>query len=123
MVKAKKLRLDDIAAVMNRGANILVVNPFDENHKESIIKGLESCKLDIQIKIDGNNIVVNLGDMPSDVKTECLNSLKKMSTKAIDQIKDIRHSIVNEMKKVEKILSKDDARKLEKTILADVIEK
>ena len=108
---------------MNRGANILVVNPFDETHKESIIKGLESSKLDVQIKLDQQNIVVNLGDMPSDVKNEALNTLKKLSTNAVDQIKDVRHNIMNEIKKIEKILSKDDARKLEKTLLQEVVEK
>jgi len=61
--------------------------------------------------------------MPSELKNECLSLLKKLSTKSIDLLKDIRHNIINEIKKLEKIIGKDEAKKLEKNILQEVFEK
>jgi ribosome recycling factor len=121
-VKAKKYKLSELGTVMVRGANILVINPFEEDHKEAIIKSVESSKLDVQINIEGSNIVVTLGAIPSDIKNESIQNLKKMTDNAKEKLKNARHNCSSEMKKLEKILGKDEGKRLETSIL-DFIDK
>jgi ribosome recycling factor len=101
---------------MVRGANVLVINPFENDHKEPIVKGVESSKLDVQITSEDNNIVVTLGAIPNDIKQENLQLIKKQTDQAKDSIKTIRQACNNEMKKLEKILGKDEGKRLETTI-------
>ncbi len=107
---------------MMRGTNTIVINPFDEHHREKIIKGVESSKLDVQVTTDENNIVVAIGAIPDDLKNENLQQCKKFLNAAKENIKNIRHECVNELKKLEKILGKDEAKRIEKGIL-DIFEK
>jgi len=116
-IKGKKLKLTDISTIMLRAANVLVINPFDETHKDAIIKSIESSKLDVQISSEGNNVVVTLGAIPDDLKNESLIQSKKLFDSSKEQIKDARRECIDEMKKLEKILGKDDAKRIEKGII------
>jgi ribosome recycling factor len=105
---------------MVRGANILVINPYEDDHKEAIIKAVESSKLDVQINVEDTNVVVTLGAIPSDIKNENVQNAKRISDNAKDRLKSIRQSCNNEFKKLEKILGKDEGRKLETVILDNI---
>ena len=102
---------------MLRSSNVLVINPFDESHKDSIIKSIEGSKLDVQINTEGNSIVVTLGAIPNEMKNECLIKAKKLFEGCREEFKELRHSIVTEMKRLEKIMGQDEARRIEKGIL------
>lgn len=112
--------MGDIATVMIRGTNVLVINPYDADHRDSIIKTVETSKMDVQITTEDSNVVVTLGAIPQDMKNEYLQSAKKLFEKSKESIKSSRHSAVNEIKKLEKILSKDEARRIEKNILDNI---
>jgi ribosome recycling factor len=107
---------------MMKAANVLAVNPFDESHKDAIIKGIESSKLDVQITSEAESVLVTLGAIPDDMKNESLQQIKKLNEAAKEDIKNLRHNLLTEMKKLEKILGKDEAKRIEKG-LVDVIEK
>ena len=107
---------------MMKAANVLAVNPFDESHKDAIIKGIESSKLDVQITSEAESVLVTLGAIPDDMKNESLQQIKKLNEAAKEDIKNLRHSLLTEMKKLEKILGKDEAKRIEKG-LVDLIEK
>jgi ribosome recycling factor len=111
------MKLSEISTIMLRASNVLVVNPFEESHKDSIIKSIESSKLDVQITIEGSSIVVTLGAIPDDMKSETMNKLKKLNDNASQQSKELRHTVIGELKKLEKILGKDEPKRIEKTIL------
>jgi ribosome recycling factor len=107
---------------MLRSSNVLVINPFDESHKDAVIKSIEGSKLDVQITIEGGSIVVTLGAIPDEMKNECLVKSKKLFESCREELKELRHTLVSEMKKLEKILGQDEARRIEKGIL-EVVEK
>jgi ribosome recycling factor len=107
---------------MLKGTNIIALSPFDENYKDSIIKGIQSSKLDVQIASEGNNIVVTLGDIPDDMKNESLQLCKKIQDSGKEELKNIRHQFLNEMKKLEKIIAKDEVKRIEKNVI-EILEK
>jgi ribosome recycling factor len=120
--QGKKYKLSELATITIRGANLLVVTPFDEGMRDTINKGIESSKLDVQIVLEGNSLLVTLGNIPNDVKKELLATITKIYNNIKDSIKDNRHSFLGEMKKLEKILGKDDVKRLERNVL-DQVEK
>ncbi len=105
---------------MVRGTNILVINPYDEDHRDPIIKSVETSKLDVQLSTEESNVVVVLGAIPQDMKNEYIQNAKKIFDGAKDTLKTTRHSVISEIKKLEKILSKDEARRIEKNILDNI---
>lgn len=107
---------------MARGTNILVISPFDETYREAIVKAVETSKLDVQISNEGSNTVVTLGAIPSDVKNEQLKQVKKYNDSVKEDVSNIRRKALDEIKKLEKILGKDEAKRFEKIIL-DIFEK
>lgn len=121
-IKNKKLKLHELATVALRGANAMSITPFEEAHIDVIIKSLEASKLDIQITNEGNHVGVIIGDMPNDLKNEMLQSAKKIHDAAKEQLKDLRHRAIGECKKLEKVVGKDEAKRLEKMVL-DHLEK
>ena len=121
-IKGKKNKLSDISTIMLKAANVLAVNPIDEAHKDAIIKSIESSKLDVQITTDGNSVVVTLGAIPDDMKNESLQKVKKLTDAAKEDFKTLRHTMVAEIKKLEKILGQDEAKRIEKG-LSEVLEK
>lgn len=120
--QGKRHKLSEVATITVRGANLLVVTPFDEGMRDIINKGIEASKLDVQIVIEGNSLLVTLGNIPNDVKKELQASINKIYNTIKDTIKENRHSFLSEMKKLEKILGKDDVKRLEKNVL-DQVEK
>ena len=107
---------------MIKAANVLVVNPFDESHKDSIVKSIESSKLDVQITTEGSSVVVTLGAIPDDMKNESFTSAKKLNEAAKEDMKTLRHTLLTEIKKLEKIIGLDEAKRIEKGLL-EILEK
>ena len=120
MNKTKKLKLGEIATVMIRGTNILVINPYDADQRDAIIKAVETSKLDVQITTEDTNVVVTLGAIPQEMKNEYIQHAKKIFEGAKETLKSTRHSVISEIKKLEKILSKDEAKRIEKNILDNI---
>ena len=98
----------------------MIVTPFDENMKDSINKGIESSKLDAQVTSEDSSLVVVLGNIPNDLKKEYLTTITKIYNHSKESIKEVRHGLLGEMKKIEKILGKDEAKRMEKGIIEDV---
>jgi ribosome recycling factor len=103
---------------MLKAANILAVSPFDDSHKDAIVKAIEGSKLDVQISSEGNNIVVTLGQIPDDLKNESMQQCKKLQNKSKDEMKELRHKCASEIKKLEKILGKEEAHRIDKDLMA-----
>lgn len=123
ILKHEKRTLNELATVNMKGSNIININPFDEDHKDNIIKALQTTNLDLQIQSEGNNIIsVVVGPIPKEIKLETINKYKRLESNLKEEIKKLRHNGTSEAKKLEKITGKDSARKLEKNIL-DVIDK
>lgn len=116
------MKLAELANIMLKAANVMVINPFEESHKDAIIKSIESSKLDVQVTTEGSGIAVTIGAITDDAKTENLQKLKKLNDSSKEELKTLRQQCVNEMKKLEKILGKDESRRVEKGIL-ELIEK
>jgi len=120
LVKSKKLKLGEIATVMIRGTNILVINPYDADQRDPIMKAVETSKMDVQISTEDSNVVVVLGAIPQDMKNEYIQNAKKLFEGAKEDLKSSRHAVISEIKKLEKILSKDEAKRIEKNILDNI---
>jgi ribosome recycling factor len=105
---------------MIRGTNILVINPYEEDHRDAIIKSVETSKMDIQITTEESNIIITLGAIPKDVKNEVLQSAKKVFDRFKDNLKGIRQAITSEIKRLEKIISKDETKRIERNLLNEL---
>jgi len=116
------MKLSEMATIMLKSANVLVVNPFDESHKDILIKSIENSKLDLQITTEGTGIIVTIGAITDDAKQESLMKSRKIQDSSKEELKDLRHSCMSEMKKLEKILGQDEAKRIEKAVL-EIIEK
>lgn len=113
-IKGKRAKLSEVATIMLKAANIMAIAPFDDAHKDAIVKAVESSKLDVQISSEGNNVIVTLGNIPDDMKTEALQQIKKIYNNAKEETKELRYKCVSELKKLEKIIGKEQSRLLEK---------
>lgn len=114
------MKLGEICTVMVRGTNILVINPYEEDHRDAIIKSVETSKMDVNITTEDTNVIVTLGAIPKDVKAEVVQSAKKVFDRFKDNLKGIRQSITSEIKRLEKIISKDESKRIEKNLLNDL---
>jgi len=121
-IKRDKFALSAISTIMLKGANVLVVVPYEEKHTESIIKTLKTTKYDFEISTEGSNIIINVGEIPKDVKMDLNKRVTKIQNDSKDKLKHVRQEVITEFKKIEKIIGKDDAKRLEKNI-TDTIEK
>ena len=118
--QGNRYKLSEVATITLRGANLLVVTPFDDNMKDAINKGIESSKLDVQVVSEGNTLLVTLGNIPNDVKKDLNAAINKIYNQSKESIKETRHHFLAEIKKLEKILGKDEAKRMEKGILDQV---
>lgn len=98
------------------------INPYEEAHIDLVIKALEASKLDVQISHEGGQILVTIGDIPNDLRTEFLQHAKKIHDQAKENLKELRHRCLSECKKLEKVIGMDEAKRLEKMLL-DILEK
>lgn len=114
------MKLGEICTVMIRGTNILVINPYEEDHKESIIKAVETSKMDVNITTEDSNVIVTLGAIPKDVKNEVIQTAKKVNDRFRDSLKGVRQAITSEIKRLEKIISKDESKRIEKNLLNEL---
>ena len=114
------MKLGEICTVMIRGTNILVINPYEEDHRDAIIKSVETSKMDVNITTEDTNVIVTLGAIPKDVKNEVVQSAKKLFDRFKDNLKGIRQSITSEIKRLEKIISKDETKRIEKNLLNEL---
>ena len=117
-----RYKLSEVATITLRGANLLVVTPFDDNMKDAIHKGIESSKMDIQIISEGNTLLITLGNIPNDVKKDLHAAINKIYNHSKESMKETRHNFLAEIKKLEKILGKDEAKRMEQGIL-DLVDK
>jgi len=114
------MKLGEICTVMIRGKNILVINPYEEDNRDAIIKSVETSKMDVNITTEDTNVIVTLGAIPKDVKNEVVQSAKKLFDRFKDNLKGIRQSITSEIKRLEKIISKDETKRIEKNLLNEL---
>jgi ribosome recycling factor len=121
-LKHEKSKISEISTISMKGSNMINISPFDVEHKDIIIKALQTTKLDLQIKAEGNNILVIVGPIPKDLKLEITNKIKKIDTSFKDEIKKLKHGAIAEAKKLEKIIGKDESKRMEKS-LVEVIDK
>lgn len=113
-IRGKKTDLNQISNIMLKSSNVYVITPFEDSHKEAIIKSLETTKLDIQITTENNSIILTIGEIPDTLKKECLSKTKKLFEAFKEDIKNLRHSSSLEIKKLEKIMGSDESKRIVK---------
>lgn len=118
--QGKKYKLSEVANITVRGTNLLVVTPFDDHMRDATNKAIEASKLDVQVVTEGNSLIVTIGNIPNDVKKELKAKIDRIYNTTKETIKENRHNLLSEIKKLEKILGKDDAKRLEKSTLEQI---
>lgn len=122
LLKHEKSTVGQLATISMKAANIVSIAPFDSTHKDLIIKGLQTTKLDLQINTEGQNITVIVGPIPKDLKAELLAKVKKIEANMREEVRKVKHNATAEIKKIEKILGKDQSKLIDKNI-TDSIDK
>ena len=115
-VNKKKESLGKLAAILVRGSNVLVVEPFDKSNKETILKTLETAKFDFQMTVEENQIVIQIGSIPKELKKEIVDKIKKIKENAKQDYSNVFKELNGEIKKLEKIISKDEVLSINNAI-------
>lgn len=107
----------DLCQVIVKGSNLLLVRVFDDAAKEDVIKALQRVQdFDLNVTVEGKDLKVKLGTSKKEHVDAAMKQVKAASEEFKKEVKDIRHSIHDVVKKLDKILPKDETNLLTKDL-------
>jgi len=112
------MRLKELANVTAPESRQLLVTPFDPSTVHLVAKGIEGANLNLQPKVDGHVIRINIPSMDESVRKEIVKLCKKKAEECKVQIREVRRKF-NELvrkQKADGTIPEDMMKKLEKTI-------
>jgi ribosome recycling factor len=107
----------DLCQVIVKGSNQLLVRVFDDAAKEDVIKALQRAQdFDMNVTVEGKDIKVKLGTSKKEHQEAALKLVKAAYDDFKRDIKQIRHEMQDSVKKLDKILPKDETDLLKKDL-------
>ena len=107
----------DLCQVIVKGSNQLLVRVFDDAAKEDVIKALQrSQDFDMNVTVEGKDIKVKLGTSKKEHQDAALKQVKAAHEDFKRDIKEVRHGMQDVVKKLDKILPKDETELLKKDL-------
>lgn len=111
----EKHPFSDLCQVIVKGTNLLLVRVFDENAKEDVIKALQRAQdFDMNVTVEGKDLKVKLGTSKKEHMDAALKQVKAANEDFKKEVKEVRHAIQDVVKKLDKILPKDEINLLQK---------
>lgn len=105
----------DLCQVIVKGTNLLLVRVFDDAAKEDVIKALQRAQdFDMNVTVEGKDLKVKLGTSKKEHMDAALKQVKQANEEFKKEVKEVRHSIQDVIKKLDKILPKDEINLLQK---------
>jgi ribosome recycling factor len=105
----EKHPFSDLCQVIVKGTNLLLVRVFDENAKEDVIKALQRAQdFDMNVTVEGKDLKVKLGTSKKEHMDAALKQVKAANEDFKKEVKEVRHAIQDVIKKLDKILPKDE---------------
>ena len=107
----------DLCQVIVKGSNQLLVRVFDEAAKEDVIKALQRAQdFDMSVTVEGKDVKVKLGTSKKEHQDAALKQVKAAHEEFKREIKEVRHAMQDVVKKLDKILPKDETELLKKDL-------
>ena len=124
MVKAygEEYPLGDLATTVVQGSNSLLIKVFDESVKEEVYKSLTRSEYELSATSEGPDIRVKLGTSRKEHVQTGLSKVKELSQQFKQEARTARHKIMEQVKKLKKVLPEDETKVLENEI-ADQMKK
>lgn len=113
----EKHPFSDLCQVIVKGTNLLLIRVFDDNAKEDVIKTLQRAQdFDMSVTVEGKDLKVKLGTSKKEHMDAALKQVKAAHDEFKKEVKDVRHAIQDVVKKLDKILPKDETQLLTKDL-------
>jgi len=77
---------------------------------------LQRSEFELSCTMEGKNIAVKLGNTRKETLDGALKQLKKAQSEFNSNVRDARHDAMNTLKKLEKIVAKDEVKVIEKEL-------
>lgn len=103
----------DVAQTVVQGQQNLIVKVFDESVKDEILKSLQRSEFDVNVQMEGKDIRVKLGTSRKEHIAAGLKKVKESNMNFIKGVQKARHNALQTLKKLEKIMPKDNVKLLE----------
>ena len=111
----EKHPFSDLCQVIVKGTNLLLVRVFDDAAKEDVIKALQRAQdFDMNVTVEGKDLKVKLGTSKKEHMDAALKQVKAANEDFKKEVKEVRHAIQDVIKKLDKILPKDEINLLQK---------
>lgn len=111
----EKHPFSDLCQVIVKGTNLLLVRVFDDAAKDDVIKALQRAQdFDMNVTVEGKDLKVKLGTSKKEHMDAALKQVKAAHEEFKRQVKELRHAIQDVIKKLDKILPKDEINLLQK---------
>ena len=86
---------------------------FDEGVKDEVLKALQRSDFDLQVQLEGKDIRVKLGTNRKEQVAAALKKVKECSESFKKDLRAARHTAMDTLKKLNKILPQDEVKLLE----------
>jgi ribosome recycling factor len=96
-----------------QGTNNLLIKVFDESIKEEVFKAITRSDYELSATSEGSDIRVKLGTSRKEHITAGMAKVKELNQTYKKDVRDARHGIMEQLKKLKKIMPEDDVKLLE----------
>ena len=112
------LPLNQLASINIIDASLININAWDKNNVEQIIKSIQSSDLGLNPTIDGDIIKLSVPPLSEERRKELSKVAKQKVEQSSIAIRNIRRSIIDEIKSDEKnsSISQDDSKRMQQDV-------
>ena len=112
------LPLNQLASINIIDASLININAWDKNNVEQIIKSIQSSDLGLNPTIDGDIIKLSVPPLSEERRKELSKVAKQKVEQSSIAIRNIRRSIIDEIKSDEKnsSISQDESKRMQQDV-------
>ncbi len=113
-----KLPLNQVATVSAPEPNMIMVQPWDKNALQPIVKAIQASDLGLNPNSDGSVIRIVIPPLNEERRREFVKVIHKMAEEGKIAIRNIRRDAIEELRKQEKEkdITEDDSHRLQKEV-------
>eukprot|EP01080_Neovahlkampfia_damariscottae_P004147 gene4147-7457_t len=108
--------LISLASIIAKSPRQIIISTFDKNILQVVLKTLKEADLGFNPEIEGSQINIPVHPMTKEIRENGVKLAKKISDKAKDGIRNVRHEGQSKLKNLKKVLPKDEFFEKEKEL-------
>jgi ribosome recycling factor len=112
----RRVQLKQIGAVSQRNVSLLVVNVFDSNETQSVVRAIRESPLELQAKVESGEIQVPIPKPTTDMLQKMNKLVQQEAEHAKNAVRSSRHKALELIKTQMQAGSKDEKFRIEKEI-------